>query len=312
MAATTDTAGVDLIAVWCRVAWCGPIELHLAAPHETLSLNEPVIATLLVRNTAGESTYLELDAHGRQHVNVNVLHAKGDPLYVTADAARTCLIACTRPLARGRVLGASEGSRGIAGAGQVAPFRCPWQVRSLRRTFKGRRFVDIFAVRQEHVEELDGVPSLMVSDEDVAWLEEAVVRSNTVTITIGSRDERRLRAVARDLLAAAEARDYSARFTLAWMMDSVAVPALAGLIGLDQGYRAEVSAAIERTASSDAVDVLLQLGTPNGPLGRTRVRHVLERIISSRTSVDPAARKRAEEAIERMISQEGELTDCSY
>lgn len=285
------------LVVWCPVAWCHSIELDLAVPDEPLSLNEPLVATLVVRNTSGVGMYLDLDDSGRKYVNVNVVGPEGDSAYVTADAARACFDCMYTPLAPGNVLGGGvevSGSLvldmwhrfGIAGKYQIYV--------ELQR----QAVVDVFAAREELVEERAGVPFLQVREEDVEWLEEPVVRSNAVTVAIGRRDETRLRTVAGDLLAAAKAGDYTARLALAWMIDVVAVPSLTALIGLDAGYGREVSAAIERTASSEAVDVLLLLGEPSGALARARVRHGLERIASN-ASIDPETRRRAEQAIER-------------
>lgn len=285
------------VAVGSRVSWCDSVELHLTALHEALSLNQPVLARISLRNTAADSAYLSLDANGRNHVNVNV-RAQGNSSYVTADDARTCVDCLYSPVARG-VLG--EGEEVLVPLVLDRWHRFEQQGEyEVYVELQRQAVVDIFEVRAEQVEERNGAPYLQVSAEDVAWLEEPVMRSNTLTITIGPRDQGKLRSVANDLLSAAKARDYSAGHALAWMVDVVAVPALAELIDLEAEYEAEVYAGIMRTASPEAVDVLLGLSPPDGPLSWDRVRSGLERIASS-ASADPVARRAAEQAILREL-----------
>lgn len=78
---------------------------------------------------------------------------------------------------------------------------------------------------------------------------------------------------------------------------------LVGLDELEAEYETEVYAAITRTASPEAVDVLLGLSPPDGPLGWNPVRSGLEKIASS-VSADPVARRMTERALVRVSREE--------
>ena len=284
------------VVIWSRIAWCGSLEMYLTGPHETLSLDEPVIASLLVRNTGGESTYLFLDHLGKRHVNVNVVDAEGNSHYETANDARTCVDCLYIPV--------GSDPFGSGEEVEVPLVLDRWHSFSATGRYEvyvelqRQAFVDIFAVRAEQVEEdRDGIPTLHVSDHDGAWLEEPVLRSNTVTINIGPRDEARLRRIASDLLEAAESGEYSAALALTRMVDPIAAPALADLIRLDGSYQVEALIAIMQTGSSEAVDSLLHLEPSGDVPTQAHVRNAL-RDIALNPSADPAARQRAAKAIE--------------
>ena len=284
------------VAIWGRIAWSDSLEVHLAASHETLSLNEPVIASLLVRNTGSESTYLFLDHLEKKHVNVNVVDVEGNSNYVTANAARTC-VDCLYAPARSNPLGSGEKVEVPLVLDRWHRFNAVGKY-EVYVELQREAVVDIFAVRAERVEEdRDGIPFLRISDHDGAWLEEPVLRSNAVTINIGPRDEARLRTVASDLLEAADAGEYSAAFALTWMIDPIAVPALADLIRLDGSYQVEALLAIMQTGSSEAVDALLQLDPSGDVLTRAHIHHALRDIATS-PSADSVARQRAAKAID--------------
>ena len=284
------------VVIWSRIAWCDSLEAHLTAPHETLSLDEPVIASLLVRNTGGESTYLFLDHLGKRSVNVNVVDAEGDSHYVTANDARTCVDCLYFP--------ASSDPFGSGEEVEVPLVLDRWHRFSTAGKYEvhvelqRQAVVDIFAVRPEQVEEDGaGIPFLPISDHEEAWLKEPVLRSNAVTINIGPRDEARLRKVAGDLLEAAEAGAYSAALALTRMVDPIAVPALADLIRLDGSYQVEALITIMQIGSPEAVDVLLHLEPSGDVLTREHIRGAL-REIALNPSADPVARRRAAKAIE--------------
>lgn len=284
------------VAVWGRVSWCDAVELHLTVPQETLSLNQPVIAHLSVRNTSAESVYLNLDTAGHNHVNVHV-RAHGNSSHATADAARNCVECLSSPAAPrdGLGAGAEVSVRLVLNRWHRFVQQGEYEVYVELQT---RALVDT-RIRADQMEERDGVLVIYVSGEDGGWLEEPAVRSNPVTVTIGPRDEGRLRTLASELLAAAKARDYSARDALAWLVDPVAVPALAELAELG-GMEDEVRAAIVRTATPEAVDVLLRLGPPDGPISQGFVIHCLESIAMN-ASASPVARRRADWAIRREV-----------
>ena len=266
------------------------MEARLTVMQGTLSRNEPVVATLLVRNTSDSSTFLDLGPLGRQYVNVNAVDPFGGSRYVTAEDAKTCFAEClhgpiVRELAAGQEVAAS------IVLSRWSRFTAPGKYRVYVDVQRGA-FVDPFEVWAERIEMPDGVtPGLHIASEDQAWLAEPALRSNTVTINVGARDEERLRTVAETLQDGAEERDYAAALALAWMVDPVAVPSLANLLRLGQGYSNEVLAAVARTGTSEALDVLLQLGGAD-LIGGGEVRRRLRDIAQDPTA-DPAARQRA-------------------
>ena len=283
------------ITILSRIAWCDSLEVHLTAPHETLSSNEPVIASLLVRNTGGESAYLFLDHLGRRNVNVNVVDVERNSHYVTAEAAETCVDCGYFPIVRS--IGSGEEVEVSLVLDRWHRFNAVGK-HEVYVEIQREAVVDIFTVFEERVEEdRDGIPFLQISDHDSSWLEEPVLRSNTVTINIGPRDEARLRTVAGDLLEAAEAGEYSAALALTLMVDPIAVPALADLIRLDESYQVEALIAIMQTGSPEAVDALLHLEPSGDVLTQAHVRNAL-RDIALNPSADPVARQRAATAIE--------------
>ena len=284
----------------------GEPELRLAGPREPLSLNEPVVALLSVTNAGDGGIHLSLDAFGRQHVNVNVVDPLGHPSYVTADEARTCFDCVYTPAAgTGReVLDSGQTAVAALVLNRWSRFAATGDYEVYVEVHR-EALVDTFeALADQVTTQDDGTPFLRVSDEALLWLEEPVLRSNAITVSVGPRDEERLSTAASALLRRAERRDALAAMTLAWMVDLAALPALAQLVRLGPAqHRAEILAASIRTGSEEAVRLLLRLGDLDDPvLGHDRVRHGLRRISQS-PSASTAARRRAEEALSKQPAE---------
>lgn len=281
------------------------MELRLTVSQGPLSRNEPVVATLSLRNASDESVFLNLGRFGKRSVNVNVVGPQSDVRYVTAEDARTCFAECLHsPLGE---LGAGQEVAAHLLLGRWHRLTEPGRYK-VHVELQRNAFVDPRESPTDHGTMRDGV--LYISAEHQAWLEEPVYRSNTVTIDIGARDERRLRTVAETLWDRAKEGDAAAQLTLVWMIDPVAVPWLDRLLrpprdprrGGFPTYAVEVLAAIERAATPEAVDVLTRLGASDVFM-RDSVLRSLRKIAQDPTA-RPAARERAEVAI-----QEGEFGD---
>ena len=268
--------------------------LRLSLAADTLTRNEPVVASLLVRNTSDRSQYLDLGRFGLRSVNVNVTGPQGDSHYVSADEARTCFATCLHT-SMVKELAAGEEVAAFVLLNRWQPFTAVGRY-SVHVEVQRRAFVDQWEVWADRVEMGDGeARGLYTTSEDQAWLEEPVLRSNTVTVDVGPRDETRLRTVVETLWDRADEGDQAAALALAWMVDPVAVPVLARLVGLGDGRIIEVLAAATRAATPEAVDVLSQLGAAN-LVRQDTVLPELRRIARDETA-HPEARRRAEVAI---------------
>ena len=159
------------------------VQLDLSVAEGVRSLDGPILANLLVRNISDESVYLDMDVSGNSHVNLHVTAPDGEEVYVTADEARTC-IDCLRtpPVAHGRLQPSGEAA--------ITLVLDRWYSFKLLGAYEiyveiqRQALVDIFVARADKVTERDGVPFLQVSEEDMAWLETPVLRSNAVAVHV--------------------------------------------------------------------------------------------------------------------------------
>ncbi len=288
--------GLLLLAVsGLAPAWADGVELRLSAETGVLSRGEPILTRLLVKDAAGGGSYLTLDSLGHMYVNVHVTDPQGNATYVTSEDARTCVDDC--PMDFNSHTFASEGQVTVALViDRWYAFRRPGRYEVYVELHR-EALVDPFVAFAEKVEEMNGVPTLYTSAEDDAWLAEPAVRSNSVAVRVGRRDERRLRKVAAQWLESATRGDEGSASALTHMLDPAAAPALEGLFLHDRQHAGTFFHQLSNRRlpwTPEAVGLLLRLAETNTGQADDRAARELRQLAS-----DPSVDRRIRDRIAR-------------